>query len=61
MVGPSPRRSGFGRAGGTSPAMTNSFVDGIFTTSIQSAFTKTFAVKAQTYAIACLCRAGNAD
>jgi hypothetical protein len=43
------------------PGHDDSFVDGIFTTSIQSAFTKTFAVKAQTCAIACLCRAGNVD
>src|SRR5579871_3930399 len=28
MPGPSPRRSGFGRAGGTSPGMTTEFADG---------------------------------
>jgi hypothetical protein len=45
---------------GTSPAMTTS-VDHIFTTSLDAAFTKPFAVKAETSAIACLCRARNAD
>jgi hypothetical protein len=37
------------------------FVDQIFTTSIQSAFTKAFAVNAETSAAACLCRARNGD
>jgi hypothetical protein len=37
------------------------FVDGIFTTCIDAAFTNVFAVKAETSAIACLCRARNAD
>jgi hypothetical protein len=36
-------------------------VDGIFTTSIQAAFTKVLAVKTETSAMACLCRARNAD
>jgi hypothetical protein len=37
------------------------FVDPIFTTSVQAAFTKAFAARAETRAIACLCRARNAD
>jgi hypothetical protein len=37
------------------------FVDPIFTTSIEAAFTKAFAVKAEMRAIACLCRPRNAD
>jgi hypothetical protein len=41
-------------------SFTNS-VDPIFTTFIQRAFTKDFAVKAEPCAIACLCRARNAD
>jgi hypothetical protein len=35
-------------------------VDGIFTTSIQTAFTNAFAAKTESHAIACLCRARNA-
>jgi hypothetical protein len=37
------------------------FVDHIFTTCIDAAFTNVFAVKTQTQAMACLCRARNAD
>jgi len=36
-------------------------VDEIFTTCIDVAFTNVFAVKAETFAIACLCRARNGD
>jgi hypothetical protein len=37
------------------------FVDRIFTTSMDAPFTKAFAIKTETHAIACLCRARNAD
>src|SRR5262249_31670834 len=37
------------------------FVDPIFTTSMQATFTNASAVKAETHATACLCRARNAD
>jgi hypothetical protein len=37
------------------------FVDGIFTTLFERAFTKAFDVMAESDAIACVCRAGNAD
>ena len=37
------------------------FVDQIFTTSLQHAFTKAFDASAQSAAIACVYRAGNAD
>jgi hypothetical protein len=37
------------------------FVDLIFTTFMQAAFTKASAVNAELHAIACLCRARNAD
>jgi hypothetical protein len=40
---------------------TDGFVDRLFTTSIQAAFTKPFTVKTERHAIACLCRARNAD
>jgi hypothetical protein len=41
--------------------MTIEFVDHIFTTSIEAAFTKASTVKTERHAIACLCRARNAD
>jgi len=37
------------------------FVDGIFTTSLQRAFTNVFDASARNAAIACVYRAGNAD
>jgi len=37
------------------------FIDGIFTTLFESAFTKDFDASAQSAAIACVYRAGNAD
>jgi len=44
------------------PGMTTvDFVDPLFTTSMDAAFTTVFAVKAKTHATACLCRARNAD
>jgi hypothetical protein len=42
------------------PGMTTD-VDRIFTTSMEAAFTNTSGAKSKTHAIACLCRARNAD
>jgi hypothetical protein len=43
------------------PGHDDSFVDRIFTTSMEAAFTNTSGAKTKTSAIACLCRARNAD
>jgi hypothetical protein len=51
-----------GLAAARRPGMTTEkFIDPIFTTFMQAAFTKAFAVNAEPCAIACLCRARNAD
>jgi hypothetical protein len=55
-------RDGFRVRAFARPGMTMlNFVDRIFTTSVKAAFTSVFSVKTQTHAIACLCRARNAD
>jgi hypothetical protein len=52
----------FGLAAARRPGMTTkNFVDELFTTSPDAAFTNAFDVKAEPHATPCLCRAGNAD